>query len=70
MKHYYVYILSNWNRKVLYVGITNNLLRRIGEHQSGLFLGFTQKYHIHELLYFEEYDNPNMAIAREKQIKS
>lgn len=54
----------------MYVGITNNLLRRVGEHKSGLVEGFTNKYNVHKLLYFEHYNDVNEAIKREKQIKN
>jgi len=69
MKRYFVYILTNWNKKLLYVGVTNNILRRTAEHESGLIKGFTQKYKIYILVYFEEFDNPTQAIKREKQLK-
>lgn len=69
-RQYYVYILSNYNRNVLYTGFTNNLLRRVWEHKQGIIEGFTKKYHVHDLLYYEMVDNPTSAIAREKQIKS
>ena len=66
---YYVYILSNWNNKVLYIGVTNNLQRRIYEHKNKLIKGFTAKYNVDKLVYFEEYNEPKYAIAREKQLK-
>ncbi|HBV58384.1 MAG TPA: endonuclease [Candidatus Magasanikbacteria bacterium] len=66
---YYVYIMSSF-RKILYIGVTNNLKRRVYEHQAGLVPGFTQKYQIKLLVYFEEYNNINQAIEREKTIKS
>ncbi len=69
MKTYYIYILSNPGRTVLYIGMTNNLERRIGEHKSHSIPGFTAKYNCVELLYFEETDNPMTAIEREKQLK-
>ncbi len=69
-KEYYVYILSNFTRTVLYVGVTNNLVRRVWEHKNGVVEGFTKKYRAHELLMYEVYDNPESAIEREKQIKS
>ena len=67
---YWVYILSNWNHRVLYTGVTNDLTRRLYEHQSGLHDGFTKKYHVHCLVYFEQTPDVNAAIAREKQIKN
>ncbi len=69
MKHYYVYILTNKTNKVLYTGITNNILRRIHEHKSGIIEGFTKKYRTEKLVYVESFDNPNDAIAAEKKIK-
>ncbi|MHC1773501.1 MAG: GIY-YIG nuclease family protein [Flexilinea sp.] len=68
-KTYYVYILSNWNNTLLYIGFTNNLQRRIIEHKSEMTEGFTKKYHIHKLVYYEETNDVYEAIAREKQLK-
>ena len=67
---YYVYILSNQTNTVLYISVTNDLHRRLYKHKSGQINGFTQKYHIHKLVYFEEYTEVNYAIAREKQLKN
>jgi putative endonuclease len=67
--HYYVYILTNISNTVVYTGVTNNLLRRITEHKSGLNDGFTKKYNVKKLVYFELFEDINQAIAREKQIK-
>ncbi len=69
-KHFYVYIMSNEKRGVLYIGVTSNLLRRIQEHKQGLFEGFTKKYNLHNLVYFEQGENAFGAIAREKQLKA
>ncbi|MEP9410892.1 MAG: GIY-YIG nuclease family protein [Candidatus Brocadia sp.] len=69
MKSYYVYILTNWNNKVMYVGITNNLIRRVYEHKNKLVKGFTEKYNVNKLVYFEEIRDVIAAIAREKEIK-
>jgi len=66
---YYVYILTTKYNSVLYTGVTNNLSRRCMEHKSGKIKGFTQKYNVHKLVYFEVYDYIDLAIAREKQIK-
>ena len=66
---YWVYIMANVYRDVLYIGVTNNLKRRYAEHRNGLIKGFTQKYNCHYLLYFEEYQQIEDAIAREKQLK-
>ncbi len=68
-KNYYIYLLTNWNNKVMYVGMTNNLERRVYEHKQKLIKGFTSKYNIHKLVYFEQFSNAQDAIAREKQIK-
>jgi len=68
MKSFFVYILTNAGR-VLYVGVTNDLARRIAEHRSGLFPGFSRKYHLHKLVYYEQTNEIAAAIAREKQIK-
>ena len=70
MKTYYVYILANQFKDVFYVGVTNNLERRITEHQSGLIDGFTKKYRVHKLVYFESCHDVKAAIAREKQLKN
>ena len=66
---YYVYMMTNWSNNVLYIGVTNNLLRRTLEHKSKTVQGFTQKYNLHKLVYFEDYTNINQAIDREKQLK-
>lgn len=68
--HYYVYILAHAKRGVLYIGVTNNLERRVFEHKSGQCDGFTKKYHVHKLVYFEETTDPHSAISREKQLKN
>jgi len=68
-KEFYVYILSNKNNTVFYTGITNNLIRRIYEHKKKVIEGFTSKYNINKLLYFEQYTDPKDAIEREKLIK-
>jgi putative endonuclease len=65
---YYVYILSNRSR-TLYTGVTNDLARRMYEHKRGLVPGFTRQYHVHQLVYFEETNDVNEAIVRERQIK-
>jgi putative endonuclease len=65
---FYVYILANRNRR-LYIGITNNLVRRLFEHRTGLKSGFAHRYNIQRLVYWESTDDPRIAIAREKQLK-
>ena len=69
MKEYYVYILTNRNRTVLYIGITHDLKRRLHEHENHLLEGFSDKYNVTNLVYFETYHCPKEAIAREKQLK-
>jgi putative endonuclease len=66
---YYVYILTNAQHKVLYTGVTNNLERRCYEHKQMKIKGFTQKYNIDKLIYFEKFEFIDQAILREKQIK-
>jgi len=66
---YYVYILTNRNNKVMYVGVTNNLERRVYEHKNGLLEGFTKKYNVNKLVYFDSTTDIKAAITREKQIK-
>ena len=66
---HYVYILSNWDDSVIYIGVTNNLPKRLYEHRNQLADGFTKKYNVHKLVYFEQTTDVNSAISREKQIK-
>ena len=66
---YYVYILTNKTNHVLYIGMTNDIKRRIFEHKSEMIEGFSKRYHTHKLVYFEEYGSPTEAISREKQLK-
>jgi len=70
MRYYYVYILTNKSNSVLYTGVTNNLIRRVYEHQSHLVKGFTDKYNVTKLVYFEQTESVESAILREKQIKA
>ena len=67
-KQYYVYIMTNKSR-TLYTGVTSNLMRRVHEHKNKLIEGFTSKYNIHILVYYESTSNVHAALAREKQIK-
>jgi len=67
--NFYVYILTNVNGNVMYIGITNNLKRRLYEHKNGIFEGFTKRYHVDKLVYYEHFFNIRDAIAREKQLK-
>lgn len=66
---FYVYILTNQSNKVLYTGITNDLERRLYEHQNKMVKGFTSKYNVNKLVYFDSTTEARSAIAREKQIK-
>jgi putative endonuclease len=69
MKAFYVYMMTNQSRVVLYTGITNSLTRRVWQHQSGDIEGFTKAYKVNRLVYYECFDDPRTAIAREKEIK-
>lgn len=66
----YVYILTNVTNRVLYVGITSNLVKRIYEHQEKLIKGFSTKYNLNKLVYYEVFEDINEAIKREKQLKA
>ncbi|MFA6215872.1 MAG: GIY-YIG nuclease family protein [Patescibacteria group bacterium] len=67
---YYIYIMTNKGNTVLYTGVTNNLQERVYQHKTKVIKGFTSKYNINKLVYFEEFDYIEDAIAREKQIKN
>jgi putative endonuclease len=69
-KQYYVYIMTNSRNTVLYVGVTNNLIKRVYEHKAKLADGFTKKYNIIKLVYYEIFEDIENAILREKQIKA
>ena len=69
MQDYYVYILTNWNHDVMYIGVTNNLVRRLYEHQNKLVDGFTKKYNVDKLVYYEITTDIRAAIERERQLK-
>ncbi len=66
---YYVYLLASERNGTLYVGVTNDLVRRVYEHKNKVVRGFTQQYGVDRLVWFEIYDDPTNAIAREKVIK-
>jgi len=68
-KTYYVYILASKRNGTLYIGVTNDLTRRVWEHREGLVPGFTKKYGVKTLVYYETYDDINAAIHREKRLK-
>ena len=69
MRTFYIYILASGRNGTLYTGVTNNLIRRVGEHKKGSIKGFTQKYKVHQLVYFEEGSDIRDAIEAEKRIK-
>ena len=69
MKSYSVYILASKKNGVLYIGVTNNLVRRLEEHRTHIVPGFTDKYYVGRLVYFEQTENIESAIRREKQLK-
>ena len=69
MKYSYVYILSDANNKILYTGVTSDLLKRVWEHKNHVVEGFTLKYNVTKLVYYEEGEDIYSAISREKQIK-
>ncbi len=70
MKQYYVYILTNKTNRVLYIGVTNNLIRRIYEHKNKLVKGFTKKYNLLKLVYFEVTNDVQSALSRETHLKN
>jgi putative endonuclease len=70
MRQYYVYILTNKTNKVLYIGVTNNLVRRIFEHKNKSVEGFTKKYNLSKLVYYEVTNDIYSALEREKQLKN
>jgi putative endonuclease len=68
MKQYYVYILTNKSNRVLYIGVTNDLERRMYEHKNKMVNGFTKKYNLNKLVYFETTTDVRSALEREKQL--
>jgi putative endonuclease len=69
MKSAWVYIMTNRANGTLYVGVTNDLVRRVGEHRTGVIPGFTKRYGLKKLVYFEEHQNVELAIQREHNMK-
>lgn len=69
MKNYYVYILATQLNGTLYIGVTNDLVRRVYEHKNNFVSGFSKQYHVHKLVYYEETTDIKSAIMREKQLK-
>jgi len=69
IKYYHIYILTNWSNEIFYTGVTNDIARRVWEHRNDIVKGFTSKYKLRKLVYFETYENIGLAIEREKKIK-
>ena len=67
--NYYIYIISNWNNKVIYIGVTSDIVKRIYQHKHKFFKGFSNKYNLNKLVYYEHFTDINFAIRREKEIK-
>lgn len=70
MNKSYLYFLTNKNNSVIYVGVTSDLVKRVYQHKTKAYKGFTAKYNCNKLVYFEEFSDVNQAITREKQLKS
>ena len=68
-KNYYAYILASKRNGTLYIGITSDLIKRVWEHKNKVVEGFTQKYNVDKLVYYEQYQDPENAIRREKRLK-
>ena len=66
---YYVYFLTDASNTFLYIGVTNDIRRRVREHKSEMIDGYSKRFHLHKLVYLEEFHHPTEAIAREKQLK-
>lgn len=69
MKHFYVYILASKKNGTLYIGVTSDLIKRVFEHKQGQVEGFTKKYNVNRLVYYEKVDNTEEAIKRERRLK-
>jgi len=69
-RQYYIYIMTNKRKTVLYTGVTNDLTKRVYEHKAKLVAGFTKKYNVNRLIYYELFDDIRNAVTREKQIKA
>ena len=67
--HIFVYILTSYNGNAMYIGVTNDLVRRVYEHKSGMIEGFIKQYRAHKLVYFEQFEDVHAALEREKQLK-
>ena len=69
MKNYYIYIMANKTNSTIYIGVTSDLIKRVWEHKNKVIDGFTKRYNVNKLVYYEETTDVNSAIAREKQLK-
>ena len=69
MRQFYVYIMASKRNGILYIGVTNNLLKRVYEHRNDFVDGFTKQYNVHDLVYYESFDRVEQAILREKRLK-
>lgn len=69
MKNYYIYILASQRNGTLYIGVTSDLIRRVQEHKQDLIYGFTKKYKVHNLVYYEQTEDVYAAMSREKALK-
>jgi putative endonuclease len=69
MKEYYIYILSNKYDGTLYIGVTSDIIKRVWQHKQKIIKGFTTKYNLDKLVYFEQFNDINLAISREKRLK-
>ena len=69
MKTYYIYILASKRNGTLYIGVTNDLVKRVNDHKNNLIEGFTKKYSVHKLVYYEQTEDIESAIQREKRLK-
>ena len=70
MNNYYVYIMTTWDNRVLYIGVTGDLQKRVFQHKREEIEGFTKQYHVHKLVHYEQFADIKSAIAREKVLKS
>ncbi len=68
-KHFYVYIMTNKKHGTMYIGVTSNIIKRIWEHKNHVVKGFTEKYNLDKLVYYEVHDNAESAIRKEKRLK-
>ena len=69
MKNYYIYIMANKTNSTIYIGVTSDLIKRVWQHKNKVIDGFTKRYNVNKLVYYEETTDVNSAIAREKQLK-